>query len=758
MSLETGATFAGYTVRRLLGSGGMGDVYLVQHPRLPRLDAMKVLRETASANDEFRIRFEREANIAAGLWHPHIVGLHDRGEFEGRLWITMDYVDGTDAAQLVKYEYPNGLPLELVVAIVKAMSSALDYAHQRGLLHRDIKPANILLSNIDTDERRILLSDFGIARQIGEVTGLTSANLAIGTVSYSAPEQLMGGEIDGRADQYALAATAYRLLTGQTPYQDTNQIAVISQHLSATPPKASDLKPWLQPLNDVLITAMGKSPDDRFDSCTKFARAFERQAELVTESPTLNLRTAELRLPTVKPAEPAPPVAETPSAPEVTPPPAEPVTPPVPAEFSAPPAPPVPVAEPDPVEEPEPEPVAPEPVVQEPVAQPQAPEPPAPPVPQPPSEPVLEPVSEATPTPEPVRPEPTPPPAPAPTTDPVRLPPPKPLRPEPDSSPSAPPYRQPLPTPPGPPPMPPQRPVRPTHETVSPTVVLPVIPADPAAHAGPGMGRPSGPPQSYSQLAADIGKTQPGRSQSSGGKSTKIWVIGGSIAAVVVVLIGVVLVNSGGDSSGSSDASGTSSQSSGVDKPASSSHKPTPPLLVGTPGNYQTIATYLKSNNIPEALVHRNEPGAPVVTMPMPPGWVDAGPQTPAFAYESIVYNGPSAGAYRPSATALISRLGPNADAQKILDFAPGELNNLPGFTATDPGTPGTVDGHKSFQIAGSWNSNGVTKLITQNTVVIQDGTGLYVMQINIDGVADQAEIIKQITEAIDRDTKIASG
>ena len=106
----------------------------------------------------------------------------------------------------------------------------------------------------------------------------------------------------------------------------------------------------------------------------------------------------------------------------------------------------------------------------------------------------------------------------------------------------------------------------------------------------------------------------------------------------------------------------------------------------------------------------------------------------------------------------MISRLGPNADAQKILDFAPGELNNLPGFTATDIGTPGMVDGHKSFQIAGSWNSNGVTKLITQNTVVIQDGTGLYVMQINIDGVADQAEIIKQITEAIDRDTKIASG
>ncbi|MUL68354.1 hypothetical protein BOO86_28055 [Mycobacterium sp. CBMA 234] len=750
MSLETGATFAGYTVRRLLGSGGMGDVYLVQHPRLPRLDAMKVLRETATTNDEFRIRFEREANIAAGLWHPHIVGLHDRGEFEGRLWITMDYVDGTDAAQLVKYDYPNGLPLELVADIVKAMSSALDYAHQRGLLHRDIKPANILLSNIDGDERRIMLSDFGIARQIGEVTGLTSANLAIGTVSYSAPEQLMGGEIDGRADQYALAATAYRLLTGQTPYQDTNQIAVISQHLSAPPPNASDLKPWLEPLDEVLKKAMGKSPDDRFDSCTKFARAFERQAELVTESPTLNLRTAELRLPPVTPPQPSQPSA--PSAPS------QPSAPSVPAAEVTPP----PVAPPPVVPPPVAPPVAPEP---EPVLE-SAPEPPMPTESAPAPEPVPERVSEPTPIPESVRPGPEPPSAPsvppAPFSRPAE---PKPYRPEPDSLPSAPPYRpepDSLPSAPPyrhqtpmPPPMLPQRPGRPVPETVSPTVVLPVIPSEPAAHTAAGMGRPSGPPPMYSPLAAEIGAPQPARAQTSG-KPKKLWAIGGAVAAVVVVVVAVVLLNTGDDSTQPAGATGTSSQSS--EKPSSSSHKPVPPALVGTPGNYQTIATYLKGNNIQESLVHRNEPGAPVVTMPTPAGWADAGPQTPVFAYQSLVYNGPGAGTYRPSATALISRLGPNADPQKIIDFAPGELNNLPGFTATDTGTAGTVDGHQSFQLAGSWNSNGVTKLITQNTVVIQDGTGLYVMQINIDGVADQAEIIKQIAAAIDHDTKIAAG
>ncbi|MDT7756725.1 MAG: serine/threonine protein kinase, bacterial, partial [Mycobacterium sp.] len=117
MPLQNGATFAGYTVRRLLGSGGMGEVYLVDHPRLPRHDALKVLRESATANPDFRTRFNREAELAASLWHPHIVGLHDRGEFEGRLWITMDYVEGTDAAQLLKDRYPHGMPLDQVVAI-----------------------------------------------------------------------------------------------------------------------------------------------------------------------------------------------------------------------------------------------------------------------------------------------------------------------------------------------------------------------------------------------------------------------------------------------------------------------------------------------------------------------------------------------------------------------------------------------------------------------------------------------------------------
>jgi serine/threonine protein kinase len=282
MPLQNGATFAGYTVRRLLGSGGMGEVYLVDHPRLPRHDALKVLRESATANPDFRTRFNREAELAASLWHPHIVGLHDRGEFEGRLWITMDYVEGTDAAQLLKDRYPHGMPLDQVVAIVRAVGSALDYAHQRGLLHRDIKPANLLLSDGQGADRRILLSDFGIARQIGEVSGLTATNHTIGTVAYSAPEQLMGHHIDGRSDQYALAASAFRLLTGEPPYRESNQVVVISQHLHAPPPRVSERRAELGPLDPVLIKAMAKDPRDRFPTCSQFAQAFAQQAAAVS--------------------------------------------------------------------------------------------------------------------------------------------------------------------------------------------------------------------------------------------------------------------------------------------------------------------------------------------------------------------------------------------------------------------------------------------------------------------------------------------
>ncbi|TPG36080.1 serine/threonine-protein kinase [Mycolicibacterium hodleri] len=280
MPLATGETFAGYVISRLLGAGAMGEVYLAEHPRLPRRDALKVMALNVSTDAEYRERFNREAQNVAALWHPNIVTVHDRGEDEGRLWIAMDYVEGTDAGQLLlETDYRRGMPPADVVRIIRAVADALDYAHQRQLLHRDVKPANILLAPQDTGGWRVLLADFGIARRVDDSSGLTETNMAVGTVAYAAPEQLMGLTLDGRADQYSLAATAFELLTGQHLYLDRNPAVVISQHVSAPPPAIADRKPELSGLGPVLAKALAKAPDDRYDSCTDFAKALARHLD-----------------------------------------------------------------------------------------------------------------------------------------------------------------------------------------------------------------------------------------------------------------------------------------------------------------------------------------------------------------------------------------------------------------------------------------------------------------------------------------------
>jgi serine/threonine-protein kinase len=249
MPLTSGATFAGYTVLRLLGSGGTGEVYLAQHPRLPRWNALKVLSASLTADREFRDRFMRENDTVTALYHPHIVEVQYRGEFDGQLWIAMDYINGTNAAQLTANRSPAGMPAGEVLATVTAVADALDYAHHRGILHRNVKPANLLFTNPADGEKRILLTDFGI----GE------------TVAYAAPEQLTGTDIDGRADQYALGATAFHLLTGAPPVQRPN-------------PKLRDRRPEIAQLDDVLSVALAKNPDNRFGSCSEFADALSRCA------------------------------------------------------------------------------------------------------------------------------------------------------------------------------------------------------------------------------------------------------------------------------------------------------------------------------------------------------------------------------------------------------------------------------------------------------------------------------------------------
>jgi serine/threonine-protein kinase len=272
--------FAGYTILRMLGAGGMGEVYQVKHPRLPRTEALKVLAASLTADPNFRARFTREADLAAALWHPHIVSVHDRGEYEGRLWISMDYVEGTDARRLLDERYPRGMPPDLVVEITTAVADALDYAHQRGLLHRDVKPGNILLADAE-GRRRIVLADFGVARHMGEISGLTATNMTVGSVPYAAPEQLWGNQIDGKADQYGLACTVFQLLTGQQAFTANNPVELIGKHLNAPPPRISALRPDYAALDKILATALAKDPKSRFPSCTAFAGALAQALDSI---------------------------------------------------------------------------------------------------------------------------------------------------------------------------------------------------------------------------------------------------------------------------------------------------------------------------------------------------------------------------------------------------------------------------------------------------------------------------------------------
>ncbi|BBZ35521.1 serine/threonine-protein kinase [Mycolicibacterium confluentis] len=290
MPLTNGESFAGYRVLRMIGTGGMGEVYLAAHPRLPRRDALKVLPAQMSANDEFRERFNREADLVATLFHPHIIGVHDRGEDDGRLWISMDFIDGPDAGRLLRERYPTGIPREQVVEIVAAVADALDYAHLRGLLHRDVKPANILLTDPASGVRRILLADFGIARSLNQTHGLTRTNAVLGTVSYSSPEQLMGQPLDGRSDQYSLAATAFELFTGTPLFSDDNPAVVIGQHLNAAPRALGASRPDLADLDPVMARALAKNPADRFANCTQFAQALATARRVPT--PTAQLPPA----------------------------------------------------------------------------------------------------------------------------------------------------------------------------------------------------------------------------------------------------------------------------------------------------------------------------------------------------------------------------------------------------------------------------------------------------------------------------------
>ncbi|WP_083885298.1 serine/threonine-protein kinase [Nocardia thailandica] len=269
--LQRGEVFAGYTVRRVLGYGGMGTVYLAKHPRLPRLTALKLLGRDMNADPEIRRRFEREADLVSQLEHPNIVTVYDRGAEDDQLWIAMQFVAGADAASIDV----DVLEPRRAVQIVSETAVALDFAHANGVLHRDVKPANILLAKPPIGQpERVLLTDFGIASVRDSDTTLTSADTITATLAYAAPEHLSGHSLDHRADQYSLACSLFWMLTGSTPYPGTNPAAVIQAHVLAPVPSARRLRPQLPPaLDAVLARAMAKHPAARFDSCAAFAAA-----------------------------------------------------------------------------------------------------------------------------------------------------------------------------------------------------------------------------------------------------------------------------------------------------------------------------------------------------------------------------------------------------------------------------------------------------------------------------------------------------
>ncbi|QRY83086.1 serine/threonine protein kinase [Tsukamurella tyrosinosolvens] len=279
---------SGYRVVRRLGAGGMGEVFLVEHPRLPRQDALKLLGPHLGDDPSFAARFLREADILAGLRHPNIVTIHDRGEFDGRLWLAMEYVEGEDAAQYLRTRGP--LPPAMVADVIEQVGSALDWAwSERRLTHRDVKPGNILLAPVRPGRPvAVKLVDFGIAKATDEASSLTESGVAVGTMAYLAPEVIEGNPLDNRADEYSLACAAFELLTGTPPYGPAAPSSMLMAHLQAPVPdpatRVAGIPPALAP---VFERALAKQPRDRFPDNAQFAAAFRAALTAPAPSPRL---------------------------------------------------------------------------------------------------------------------------------------------------------------------------------------------------------------------------------------------------------------------------------------------------------------------------------------------------------------------------------------------------------------------------------------------------------------------------------------
>ena len=268
-----------YQVEELIGRGGMGEVYLAHDRRLDRPVALKVLGSDLAGDERFRERLLRESRLAAALDHPNVVPIYEAGDAEGRLFIAMRYVDGTDLRKLLRRQ--GALEPERALALAGQIAGALDAAHARGLVHRDVKPSNVLVDDPGGRDH-CYLADFGLTQSASD-HGPADGSL-MGTLDYIAPEQIRGDELDGRADQYALACLLYECLTGTLPFRRDSDMATIFAHLEESPPAASDHRHGLPPeLDAVLARGMSKDPAERYESCEALVAAARAAAGVEAE-------------------------------------------------------------------------------------------------------------------------------------------------------------------------------------------------------------------------------------------------------------------------------------------------------------------------------------------------------------------------------------------------------------------------------------------------------------------------------------------
>jgi len=269
MPLSPGENVGPYRIIGQLGQGGMATVFKAYHPALDRYVAIKVLHPAFKEDLNFLARFQREARIVAKLEHPHIIPVYDFSEHRDMAYLVMRYVEGKTLKAHLTGE---PLPPERILEILRPVAEALAYAHEQGVLHRDIKPSNVML----TPEGGIFLTDFGLARMAQSGESTLSQDMMIGTPQYMSPEQAKGVEVDERTDIYSLGVILFEMLTGRVPFSADTPYAVVHDHIYTPLPLPSTIKPDISPaLERVLLKALAKEKDDRYQKVTELALAFE---------------------------------------------------------------------------------------------------------------------------------------------------------------------------------------------------------------------------------------------------------------------------------------------------------------------------------------------------------------------------------------------------------------------------------------------------------------------------------------------------